>query len=266
MTTGYVVRHVPLDLIRPGSTQARRRFAPEALQELAESIRESGVVQPVVLRSVGSGPRAGYELLAGERRWRAAQLAGLHEIPALLRDDLSDEEAHILGLIENLQRESLSPMETADGLRRLGDGRGLTHEAIGARIGKSRVYVTNFLRLLALAPSVQAMIDEGALSVGHGKVLAGLAIDRQPAWAETVVRDRLSVRALERRIATAPAAAPTVVGREDDWQRLARKLADYLGYPSEFRPGSGGSGELRVRFHSLDELDGLLARIGYRED
>src|SRR5579872_3251176 len=143
-----VVLSIPVDRIRPGSTQTRRRFDPEALAELAESIRESGVVQPVVLRSVGRG----YELLAGERRWRAAQQAGLHEIPALVRDDLSDSEAFVLGLIENLQRESLSPIETADGLRRLSETFGLRHEDVGTRIGKSRSYVTNHLRLLALAP------------------------------------------------------------------------------------------------------------------
>ncbi|GAC1621365.1 MAG: ParB/RepB/Spo0J family partition protein [Nevskia sp.] len=257
------VQQIPLDLIRPGSTQARRRFAPEALRELAESIRVSGVVQPVVLRSVGRH----YELLAGERRWRATQLAGLHEIPALIRNDLSDDEAQVLGLIENLQRESLSPMETAEGLRKLGDAHGLTHEAIGGRIGKSRVYVTNFLRLLGLAASVQRMIDDGLLSIGHGKVLAGLAQQQQQRWAEVVAREGLTVRALERRLASGATSSTSASRstRPDEWQQLAAKLSDHLGYPAEFRPGSAGAGELRVRFHSLDELDGLLSRIGYSE-
>lgn len=260
--TSASVRQIPLDLIQPGSTQARRRFAPEALRELSESIRVSGVVQPVVLRTVGRR----YELLAGERRWRAAQLAGLHEIPALIRDDLGDDEAQVLGLIENLQRESLSPIETAEGLRQLGELHGLTHEAIGARIGKSRVYVTNFLRLLALAPGVQRMIDDGLISVGHGKVLAGLALEQQLRWAEAVVRDRLTVRALERRLASGGGSSPVLrTSRPDAWQQLAGKLSDHLGYPTEFRPASDGAGELRVRFHSLDELDGLLERMGYRE-
>lgn len=255
------VRQIPLDLIRPGSTQARRRFAPEALRELAESIAQSGVVQPIVLRSVGRD----YELLAGERRWRAAQLAGLHEIPALIRNDLSDDEARVLGLIENLQRESLSPMETAEGLRQLGELHALTHEAIGLRIGKSRVYVTNFLRLLGLAPNVQRMIDDGLISIGHGKVLAGLKLEQQLRWAEAVVRDGLTVRALERRLASGASSSGSANTRPDEWQQLAGKLSDHLGYPAEFRPGTGGAGELRVRFHSLDELDGLLARIGYTE-
>lgn len=258
--TSALVRQIPLDLIRPGSTQARRRFAPEALRELAESIAQSGVIQPIVLRSLGRE----YELLAGERRWRAAQLAGLHEIPALIRNDLSEDEARVLGLIENLQRESLSPMETAEGLRQLGEQHALTHEAIGQRIGKSRVYVTNFLRLLGLAPNVQRLLDDGLISIGHAKVLAGLRLEQQLRWAEIIVRERLTVRALERRLASgAGSAMPSA--RPDEWQQLAGKLSDHLGYPAEFRPGSGGAGELRVRFHSLDELDGLLARIGYRE-
>lgn len=265
MTSGDTVRYIPLDLIRPGVTQARRRFAADALRELSESIRESGIIQPLVLRSLGSGPRREYELLAGERRWRAAQLAGLHEVPALIRDDLDEAEARVLGLIENLQRESLSPIETAEGLRKLGEAHALTHEAIGLRIGKSRVYVTNFLRLLALAPAVQIMLDDGSLSLGHAKVLAGLAVHHQLRWAEACVRERLSVRALERRLATGGQAAASAPTKPDDWQKLASKLSDHLGYPTEFKPGKQGSGELRVKFHDLDELDGLLARIGYQE-
>jgi ParB family transcriptional regulator, chromosome partitioning protein len=255
-----VVLSIPVDRIRPGSTQTRRRFDPEALAELAESIRESGVVQPVVLRSVGRG----YELLAGERRWRAAQQAGLHEIPALVRDDLSDAEAFVLGLIENLQRESLSPIETADGLRRLSETFGLRHEDVGTRIGKSRSYVTNHLRLLALAPPVQGLVDEGRLSLGHAKVLAGLELSRQLEWANLILREGLSVRAFEQRLA---GRKPRRAVRHDgDWQRLARTLSEQLGYPAEFKPGAKGAGELRLRFHSLEELDGLLARLGYREN
>ena len=261
MSRRQEVIQVPVDLIRAGSTQARRRFDPSALQELATSIRESGVVQPLVVRSLGLG----YELLAGERRWRAAQLAGLHEVPALLRDDLTDAEAQVLGLIENLQRESLSPIETAEGLRRLHQEHALRHEDIGSRIGKSRAYVTNHLRLLSLAPAVQMMVDEGALSLGHAKVLAGLQTEKQQAMAQVVVRDRLSVRALELRLSMQGGRRKQGSLQLDDWERLAQQLSDQLGYPASFRAGDKGAGELRLRFHSLDELDGLLARIGYRE-
>ena len=254
------IRQVPIDLIRPGSFQARRYFDPAALQELAGSIRESGVVSPVVLRSRGQA----YELLAGERRWRAAQLAGLHDIPAVVRDDLSDNEALVVGLIENLQRESLTPIETAAGLKQLAELFGLTHEQIGERIGKSREYVTNHLRLLNLAPPVQTLVNEGVLSMGHAKVLAGLPIDQQNHWAARVVDQQLTVRALEKRAAGAgkPRALPPKP-KASDWQALERQLADLLGYPVSVSADKKGKGELRVRFHSLDELDGLLARIGY---
>jgi ParB family chromosome partitioning protein len=260
------IQQVPIDLIRPGLAQARRRFQPDALAELAASIRESGVIMPVVLRSQRGVPR-GYELLAGERRWRAAQIAGLHEIPALVRDDLSDDEAHVLGLIENLQRESLSPIETAEGLRQLADTFGLTHEQVSARIGKSRAYVSNHLRLLALAPAVRGHVDEGRLSLGHAKVLAALPHDRQLHWCDICLIESLSVRVLERRLSGAP-RRPLKLDTADagDWSRLAHKLSDHLGYPAEFKPGANGAGELRLRFHSWEELEGLLSKIGYAEN
>ena len=252
------IKKLPLDLIHPGRYQARRRFDPEALKELAASIGESGVVQPLVVRSEGRG----YELLAGERRWRAAQLAGLQEIPAIVRDDLDDREAHILGLIENLQRESLSPMETARGLQQLSELFGLTHEAAADRVGKSRVYVTNFLRLLKLDERVQKLVDDGLLSMGHARVLAGLE-DRQqmPLAAETLKR-RWSVRALEaaaRRLQ--PGARPEAL-KAKEWQQLELELSEELG--NEVRiafDAKARRGEIRIEFHSLDEFEGLLERL-----
>jgi ParB family transcriptional regulator, chromosome partitioning protein len=254
------IRQVPIDLIRPGSFQARRYFDPRALQELAGSIRESGVVSPVVVRSKSPG----YELLAGERRWRAAQLAGLHEIPAIVRDDLSDAEALVVGLIENLQRESLTPMETAAGLRQLSELFSLTHEQMGDRIGKSREYVTNYLRLLNLAAPVQALINEGHLSMGHARALAALPIEQQIHWAAFAVDHALSVRALERRVSAAGRGhALPGKPKASDWQALERRLSDQLGYPVVLAADKKGRGELKLKFHSLDELDGILARIGY---
>lgn len=255
-----VIRQIPIDLIRPGSFQARRYFDPEALQQLAGSIRESGVVSPVVLRSKAPG----FELLAGERRWRAAQLAGLHEIPAVVRDDLTDAEAFVVGLIENLQRESLTPIETAAGLRQLGEMFALTHEQMGERIGKSREYVTNYLRLMNLAPPVQALVNEGHLSMGHAKVLAGLPVDQQSSWAALVVEKNLPVRQLERRVSgKGKARALPPKPKVADWLALERRLSEQLGYPVSVSADKAGRGDLTVKFHSLDELDGLLARIGY---
>ncbi len=252
------VIQIPVDLIRAGRLQARKRFDADALAELARSIADLGVVQPVVVR----GDARGYELLAGERRWRAVQLAGLHEIPAIVRNDLAEDEAEVLGLIENLQREALSPMETAEGLRALGERYALTHQSIGARIGKSRAYVSNFLRLLTLDIEVRNWIDDGQLSIGHAKVLAGVPASAQREWAARAIQERWSVRTLERR-ASVPAGVKTARGRPVDVERLERELADHLGYPVEVSAVRDGSGELRVRFHSLDELDGLLARLGF---
>lgn len=262
------IRQIPVDMIRPGSQQARRHFDAASLEELAQSIRESGVVQPVVLRTRVWG----YELLAGERRWRASQTAGLHEIPAIIRDDLSDTEAFVVGLIENLQRESLTPMEAASGMKRLGEVFELTHEQIGKRIGKSREYVSNYLRLLHLAPEVAALVNEGHIHLGHAKVLAGMALRDQVGMADEIIRHKLTVRALERRVAALRDASMVFKpvsgsqGKNSDWTALERALSDQLGYPVSVTAERGGEGELRVKFHSLDELEGLLERIGYRAD
>lgn len=255
------IRSIPVDLIRPGSTQARRHFDAAALQELARSIRESGVIQPIVLRTRVWG----YELLAGERRWRAAQLAGLHDIPALIRDDLDEDEAFILGLIENLQRESLSPIETAAGLKRLGETFELTHDQIGERIGKSREYVSNYLRLLNLEPQVATLVNEGHILLGHAKVLAALPPTDQLRFADEVIRHKLTVRQLERRVSQhRHPKAMFHAGKPGDWERLERELSDLVGCPVAISLEKAGTGELRVAFHSLDELDGVLARLGYR--
>lgn len=255
------IRTVPVDLIRPGSNQARRTFDPTSLEELARSIRESGVIQPIVLRTRVWG----FELLAGERRWRAAQLAGLHELPALVRDDLSDDEAFVLGLIENLQRESLSPIETAAGLKRLGETFELTHDEIGGRIGKSREYVSNYLRLLNLEEQVARLVNEGHILLGHAKVLAGLGPIEQLRFADDVIRLKLTVRQLERRIAQHRHPSPVFrPGKPGDWERLERELSDLVGCPVAISlEKKAGRGELRVSFHSLDELDGVLAKLGY---
>ncbi|WP_420464976.1 ParB/RepB/Spo0J family partition protein [Panacagrimonas sp.] len=254
------IRVVPVDLIRPGSTQARRHFDAASLQELARSIGESGVVQPIVLRTRVWG----YELLAGERRWRAAQLAGLHDIPAVLRDDLSEDEAFVLGLIENLQRESLSPIETAAGLKRLGETFELTHDQIGERIGKSREYVSNYLRLLNLEERVAALVNEGHILLGHAKVLAALPARDQLRFADEIVRHKLTVRQLERRVSQHRHPVPVFSpGKPGDWERLERQLSDLVGCPVAISHEKSGRGELRVSFHSLDELDGVLERLGY---
>lgn len=261
------IRQIPIDRIRPGPQQARRHFDADALAELAASIAESGVIQPVVLRSSADG----YELLAGERRWRASQLARQEFIPALIRDDLSNDEARVLGLVENLQRESLTITETAEGLHTLGERFGLTHDGIAARIGKSRVYVTNYLRILKLDQRVRRLLDEGRLSLGHAKILAGLPPHLHIALAQEAVRLRLSVRALERRCARArdadTAGAPAAADADADLRVLEDALADLVGNPvCVLFDKASGKGSLRIDFGDLAQLQGILERLGYRPD
>jgi ParB family chromosome partitioning protein len=254
-----VVR-LAIELIRPGSTQARTAFDEAGLSELAASIATSGVIQPVVVRGDAT---AGYQLLAGERRWRAAQRAGLDTLPAIVRNDLGAAEAAVLGLIENLQRESLGVMDTAHGLARLCEEHELTHDAVARRIGKSRVYVTNYLRLRQLAAPVQQQIEAGRLNLGHAKILAGLASARQIELARLAVGRSMSVRQLEnaaRREDIAPAASE----RDNGMAELETRLAEHVGnaVKIDYDPDRR-RGELRIAFHDLDEFDGLLARLGY---
>lgn len=255
----HMPQEIPVDLIISGPFQARQRFDQTALTELASSIAESGVVQPVIVRPFGEQ----YQLLAGERRWRAAQLAGLDSIPAIVREDLTDREASVLGLIENLQRESLATTETARGLKALAEQFELTHEQISERIGKSRVYVTNYLRLLHLAPFVQTLLDDEKLSLGHGKVLAGLPKSRQEAVAREVIRRGLSVRGLERLLVqTEERAWKRDARRKPDLTRLENQISDTLGNRVRIRydPNSG-RGSLVVSFHNMEEFEGILDRL-----
>lgn len=263
-TTHDRVVIIPVDLITPGAFQARRHFAEAALDELAASIAESGVIQPVVVRG---SRESGYALLAGERRWRAAARAGVHQLPALVRNDLSDEQAAILGLIENLQRESLGVIDTARGLQRLYQSHGLTHDAVAERIGKSRAYVTNYLRILQLTEPVQQLLDENRLSLGHAKALAGVAPALQPALARRAVSKGLSVRALEQlaRRSTRPRRRQDdPVPGDPDVAALEQRLSAHLGNAVRIHyVADQGRGQLRIDFHGLDEFDGLLARLGF---
>lgn len=260
---GSPIRHIAIDRIVPGPFQARRVFNDYGLEQLADSIRQSGVVQPVVLRSQEGGR---YQLLAGERRWRAAQRAGLDRLPAIVRDDLPDDEAFVVGLIENLQRESLTPIEAAEGLRRLANSFGLTHEQLGKRIGKSREHVSNLLRLLQLDPSLHALLDDGRLSVGHAKPLLGLTAPQQRHLAAQSVASHWSVRRLESAVkamreSPSPAPPTPTATHEGDRRRIEQRLADRLGLPVTLRSDDRGRGELVLRFHSWQELDTLLRRL-----
>lgn len=268
VSAGETLMRLPLDLLQRGKYQPRLDMRPESLQELADSIRAQGVVQPIVVRPLQSEPGASrrYEIVAGERRWRAAQLAGLADIPAVVRD-IPDESAIAVALIENIQRENLNPLEEARALQRLITEFKLTHAQAAEAVGRSRAAVSNLLRLLELVPEVAALVEKRQLEMGHARALLAASDRRaQLQLAQQVIARGLSVRDTEGLVRQGPArrpaasAAPTPSG-DPNVARLEQELADKLGARVEIRHGPGGKGSLVVSFNSLDELDGILAHI-----
>jgi len=254
---------IAIDRIRPGKLQPRTRMDDAALGELAESIREQGLMQPILVRPV-EGNR--FEIIAGERRWRAAQRAGLKDVPALVKS-VPDHDALALALIENIQREDLNPLEEALGLARLVDEFKLTHDAVAKAIGRSRSAVSNLLRLTQLAKPVQDYLMSGALEMGHARALLALTAVQQTGTAARVVNGALSVRETERLVATLlhpakrAARRSAHAARDADTQRLETDLAEKLGAKVRIEPGRKGAGRVVINYTSLDELDGILARI-----
>jgi ParB family chromosome partitioning protein len=260
------LKQLPVANIQRGRYQPRSVFDEAALAELAESIKAQGIVQPVVVRPVGEAEHGGtlYELIAGERRWRAAQLAGLHEVPAVIRD-VPDESAIAMALIENIQRENLNPLEEAVALKRLMDEFGMTHQQVAEAVGRSRAAVSNLLRLLELWLQVKPMVEAGELDMGHARALLPLPVEQQLAVAQKVVAGGLSVRATEamvRKIMQGDDAATKANEAVDpDVAKLERDLSDRIGAPVAVRYNNAGKGQLTIKYSSLDELDGILARI-----
>jgi ParB family transcriptional regulator, chromosome partitioning protein len=253
---------LPVDVIQRGRYQPRVDMHPESLQNLADSISEQGVVQPIVVRGIGDGR---YEIIAGERRWRAAQQAGLHQIPAIIRD-ADDRAAIAIALIENIQRENLNPLEEARALKRLIEEFEMTHEQAAQAVGRSRVAVSNLLRLLDLEDAVKAMVERRELEMGHARALLPLSGVRQVEAARLVIARGLTVRATERLVQELqrtgiPRRTSASVSRDPDIQRLEARLSDRLGASVLIRHGTGGKGRLEIRYNSLDELDGILEHI-----
>lgn len=255
------LRELPVDLIQRGRYQPRRDFDPTLLQELADSIKAQGVMQPIVVRPV-SDKR--YEIIAGERRWRATQLAGLDMIPVLVRD-VPDETAIAMALIENIQREDLNPIEEAVALQRLQQEFELTQQEIAEAVGKSRSTVANLLRLMTLEDDVRTLLEHGDLEMGHARALLGLQGQEQVAAARSVVARGMSVRQAEalvrRTIAERDKPATQTRAIDPNIRQLQDDLAEKLGARVQIQHSAKGKGKLVLSYNSLDELDGILRHI-----
>ncbi len=254
------LRSLAVASITAGKYQPRRHFDDDLLQELADSIKVQGVIEPIIVRGVAGGR---FELIAGERRWRASQLAGMSEIPALVRD-IDDRAAIAIALVENIQREDLSPLEEAQSLARLIAEFKLTHQQAADAVGRSRAAVSNLLRLLELPQAIRTMLDEGTLEMGHARALLPLAEARAIALARKAIDNDWSVRELEAAVRNAselPQGKPPKARRDANIEALENELAEKLGARVAINHGRGGRGKLVISYHSLDELDGILGRI-----
>ncbi|MFT3929308.1 MAG: ParB/RepB/Spo0J family partition protein [Spongiibacteraceae bacterium] len=256
------LRHLPVEFIQRGKYQPRRDMNQEALEELANSIRAQGVMQPIVVRLIGPDK---YEIIAGERRWRASQLAGLDKVPVVIRE-VPDEAAIAMALIENIQREDLNPMEEAIALSRLQKEFELTHQQIADAVGKSRATVTNLLRLMSLRDDVQKLLEHGDIEMGHARALLSLTPELQASTAHQVVSKGLSVRQTEslvrKMLEDKPAPkADDKVSADADIKRLQDSLSEKIGAQVLIQHTAKGKGKLVLHYNSLDELDGILNHI-----
>ena len=269
------INRLPLTALQAGKYQPRQKMEAGALQELAESIREQGVMQPLLVRLVAPGK---YEIIAGERRFRAATIAGLIDVPVLV-SGADDQAAAAMALVENMQREDLNPLEESQGLARLIEEFGFTHEQAAKAVGKSRSAITNLLRLAQLAKPVQAMLLAGDIDMGHARALLPLPGSSQVALAQRISAQGLSVREAERMVAAlviaggqigdkkakSKLAGGSAKSSDPDMQRLTQEIADLIGLSTEFKL-KGKGGELRIRFSQFDELDSLLKKLGITND
>jgi len=256
------LRELPLDVISPGPYQPRSIFDTDRLEDLAESIRHQGVIQPVVVRLSGDKQ---YELIAGERRWRAAQMAGIEKIPAIIRD-VPDEIAVAMSLVENIQRENLNPIEEATALRRLVDEFQMTHQEAGDAVGRSRSAVSNLLRLLELSQDVRELVDARHLEMGHARALLTLEPALQAKAAREVVKRELSVRQTEQLVRRMKNPPQRPQQPDPDIQSLQNRLSEKLCARVKLQQQPGGRGKMVIAYNSADELEGILQQMGLKSD
>jgi ParB family transcriptional regulator, chromosome partitioning protein len=268
LKTGATQQSLSIGVLQPGKYQPRQGMDEEALHELAESIRAQGIMQPLLVRPISGGAGKSHEIIAGERRFRAAQIAGLKEVPVIIRE-VDDQAALAMALIENLQRQDLSALEEAQGIDRLIREFGLTHEQAAKAVGRSRSATSNLLRLLQLPAAVQVMLRDQSIDAGHARALIPLPSAQQRALAERIIAEKLSVRDTERlvaKIASGAASLPSAKSAakkatrkgQQDWARVQDQLSDLLGLPVILKQGRGSRGELVIRFSNFDELDGVI--------
>lgn len=256
---GSILHSIALERIQPGKYQPRKDMDQGSLEELAQSIKVQGIMQPIVLRTVAADK---YEIIAGERRWRAAKLAGLEHIDAIVRE-VPDEAAIAMALIENIQREDLNPVEEAVALQRLQQEYELTQQEVASAVGKSRATVANLLRLLALPEEVKTLVAHGDIEMGHARAILGLPPELQAETARHVAAEGMTVRQTEAHVRTAqqPKPAATAKTEDPDIRRLEQKLAERLGAMVQIKHGNKGKGQLVIKYASLDELQSVLSRM-----
>ncbi|MFL0811186.1 MAG: ParB/RepB/Spo0J family partition protein [Agarilytica sp.] len=264
------LKYIPVEFLQRGKYQPRRDMSPEALEELAESIKAQGVMQPIVIRPIAEKGENRYEIIAGERRWRATQLAGLDTIPAVIRE-VPDETAIAMALIENIQREDLNPVEEALALKRLQEEFELTQQEVAETVGKSRTAVTNLLRLLNLNQEVKTLLEHGDIEMGHARCLLTLDEMGQQEIARIIVSKGLSVRQAEALVRNKQEEDKSGdPSKEDasspDLKHLEEGLAEHVGVPVNLQHSAKGKGKLVFKYNNLDELDGILNHLGFKQD
>ena len=254
----HAQNELPIALLQPGRFQPRTRMDPQSIAELADSIRAQGLIQPILVRPVENGK---FEIIAGERRWRASQLAGLTEVPVVVRA-VPDQSALAMALIENIQREDLNPLEEASGIQRLINEFEMTHEAAAQAVGRSRSAVTNLLRLLNLSEAVQDLLMQGKIEMGHARALLAITGPRQAQLAQQIISQNLSVREAEQLVGQTPSAPGKTARKRQrkdrDLQALEEELSEILGTAVSFKQLRGGRGKLTIDYASLDQLDNVL--------